>query len=63
MNDVDVVVIGSGIAGLAAANSAWEHGLKRVLIAESEGGRWRFVTTLGWHCDGCANALSTSSRH
>ncbi|CAB5014001.1 unannotated protein [freshwater metagenome] len=37
MNDVDVVVIGSGIAGLAAANSAWESGLKRVLIAESEG--------------------------
>ena len=35
--DVDVVVIGSGIAGLAAAHSAWESGLKRVLIAESEG--------------------------
>jgi flavocytochrome c len=35
--DVDVVVIGSGIAGLAAANSAWEAGLKRVLVAEGEG--------------------------
>jgi fumarate reductase flavoprotein subunit len=34
---VDVVVIGSGIAGLAAANSAWEAGLKRVLVAEAEG--------------------------
>ncbi|MFM7094610.1 MAG: FAD-dependent oxidoreductase, partial [Actinomycetota bacterium] len=35
--DVDVIVIGSGIAGLAAAHSAWEAGMKRVLVAESEG--------------------------
>ena len=35
--DVDVIVIGSGIAGLAAAHSVWEAGLTRVLVAESEG--------------------------
>lgn len=34
--DVDVVVVGSGAAGLAAALSAREHGAARVLVAESE---------------------------
>ena len=35
--DVDVVVIGSGAAGLAAALSARQAGVGRVLVAESEG--------------------------
>jgi flavocytochrome c len=34
--DVDVLVIGSGAAGLAAALAAHEHGAGRVLVAESE---------------------------
>jgi succinate dehydrogenase/fumarate reductase flavoprotein subunit len=34
MTDVDVLVIGSGAAGLCAALSAVEHGAHRVLIAE-----------------------------
>ena len=35
--DVDVLVVGSGAAGLAAALSARENGAQTVLIAESEG--------------------------
>ena len=35
--DVDVLVVGSGAAGLAAALSARENGARSVLIAESEG--------------------------
>lgn len=34
--DVDVAVIGSGAAGLAAAVSAHEAGARRILVAESE---------------------------
>jgi flavocytochrome c len=34
--DVDVVVIGSGAAGLAAAVAAHERGARRILVAESE---------------------------
>lgn len=34
--DMDVVVIGSGVAGLAAASTALEAGCTRVMIAESE---------------------------
>lgn len=37
MRDVDVLVVGSGAAGLAAALSAREAGAGSVLIAESEG--------------------------
>src|SRR5829696_6355418 len=36
-HDVDVVVIGSGVAGLAAALSARQRGAERVLISEAEG--------------------------
>ena len=35
--DVDVLVVGSGAAGLTAALSARENGARSVLIAESEG--------------------------
>ena len=35
--DVDVVVVGSGAAGLAAALAARQTGAERVLVAESEG--------------------------
>ncbi len=35
--DVDVVVVGSGVAGLSAALTARSHGAERVLVAESEG--------------------------
>jgi succinate dehydrogenase/fumarate reductase flavoprotein subunit len=35
--DVDVLVVGSGAAGLSAALSARENGAASVLIAESEG--------------------------
>ncbi|WP_409329679.1 FAD-dependent oxidoreductase [Trujillonella humicola] len=35
--DVDVLVVGSGAAGLAAALSARENGAGRVLVAEAEG--------------------------
>lgn len=35
MSDVDVLVVGSGIAGLAAAVTAVEEGAQRVLIAEA----------------------------
>src|SRR5215211_5190948 len=34
--DVDVVIVGSGVAGLAAALTARERGAERVLVAESE---------------------------
>jgi fumarate reductase flavoprotein subunit len=36
-HDVDVLVVGSGAAGLAAALAARESGAERVLVAESEG--------------------------
>jgi len=36
-SDVDVLVIGSGAAGLTAALAAREAGIERVLVAESEG--------------------------
>ncbi|CAB4932740.1 MAG: FAD-dependent oxidoreductase [Actinobacteria bacterium] len=36
-HDVDVLVVGSGVAGLAAALAARESGAERVLVAESEG--------------------------
>ena len=35
--DVDVIVVGSGVAGLAAALTARERGARSVLVAESEG--------------------------
>ena len=35
--DVDLVIIGSGGAGLCAALTAHERGAKRILVAESEG--------------------------
>jgi hypothetical protein len=35
--DVDVLVVGSGAAGLSAALAACEAGASRVLVAESEG--------------------------
>ena len=35
--DVDVIVVGSGVAGLAAALTARERGATSVLVAESEG--------------------------
>ncbi|MEY4231431.1 MAG: hypothetical protein RLZZ362_2280, partial [Actinomycetota bacterium] len=37
MTTVDVVVIGSGIAGLTAANTAVEAGARRIVVAEAEG--------------------------
>lgn len=37
MSDVDVLVAGSGAAGLAAALSARQHGAQSVLVAEAEG--------------------------
>lgn len=37
LRDVDVVVVGSGAAGLSAALSARQSGAERVLIAEAEG--------------------------
>ena len=33
---IDVLVIGSGIAGLCAANAAYEAGCQKVLVAEAE---------------------------
>jgi succinate dehydrogenase/fumarate reductase flavoprotein subunit len=47
INDVDVLVIGSGVAGLAAALSARESGAERVLVLEAErvvGGSTRLST-------------------
>ena len=35
--DFDVITVGSGAAGLAAAVAAYEHGARRVLVVESEG--------------------------
>ena len=32
----DLIVVGGGPAGLAAACSAWEHGLKHILIVERD---------------------------
>ena len=37
VRDVDVVVVGSGAAGLSAALSARQSGAERVLVAEAEG--------------------------
>lgn len=34
--ELDVIVIGSGLAGLCAANAAWEAGARHILVAESE---------------------------
>jgi flavocytochrome c len=34
---VDVIVVGSGIAGLSAANAAWEAGARRIVVVEAEG--------------------------
>lgn len=36
MNDLDVIVIGAGVAGLCAALAAHDAGARRILIAESE---------------------------
>jgi fumarate reductase flavoprotein subunit len=36
MSDVDILIVGAGLAGLAAANAAYEAGCERILIAESE---------------------------
>lgn len=36
-HDVDVLVVGSGVAGLAAALTARENGARSVLVAEAEG--------------------------
>ena len=33
---VQVAIIGSGIAGLAAANAAWEAGARSILVIESQ---------------------------
>jgi len=33
---VEVAIIGSGIAGLCAANAAWEAGARRIIVIESE---------------------------
>ncbi|MDO5436388.1 MAG: FAD-dependent oxidoreductase [Clostridia bacterium] len=32
----DLIIVGGGPAGLAAANSAWENGLKKILIVERD---------------------------
>ena len=32
----DLIVIGGGPAGLAAAHSAWEEGLSRILVVERD---------------------------
>ena len=37
MTAVDVFVIGSGIAGLTAANAAYEAGAREIMVAEAEG--------------------------
>ena len=31
---IDLVIVGGGPAGLAAAYSAWQHGLRDILILE-----------------------------
>ena len=35
--DLEVVVVGAGVAGMAAALGAFDAGARRILIAESEG--------------------------
>lgn len=37
MNDYELIVIGGGSAGLAAACAAWDAGLRRVLVLERDG--------------------------
>jgi succinate dehydrogenase/fumarate reductase flavoprotein subunit len=51
--DMDVIVIGSGAAGLSAALAAHESGAERILVAEAEGiigGSSRLSTMTGKHC-------------
>ena len=36
MSDYELIVIGGGPSGLAAALSAWEKGLRRILILERD---------------------------
>ena len=33
---IDLVIVGGGPAGLAAAYSAWQHGLRDILILERD---------------------------
>ena len=60
--DVDVVVVGAGLAGLAAAASAGRAGAStRVVEARTEpGGRARTATTAGFHLNQGPHALYRS---